>query len=414
MLKKFIALIILLWLSSQFSYADIFEPIKENNKFTNEFYMMNCKVSSNDELPTEYCEFKTTDSEFQRRLKIVNWYNDFDTIMRFRMYKEIVWDVPLTNEQKELLEFSTIKINPNRWREWAYREITEFTSTFESWASNFLENKKGTEKDMKIDILRNLSSTLNDIQDYYVEWYDDLDRHRTNHFVENNAINPETFEDTEDIYYSNIDEIINSIKEKNYPNYVQWDIDLFENIYFPNVKKYLEIRREWTTFYRDFSYWNDNLYKKVWYSPKEIEKAKSWDYTNSYNNKVDYEYTITQTIWDNILNQNGWDYIPNEVIKEVSKLEMYTDKWDKDLEKDYNLVFNVVIKYVNKLKTKNKYSDSKVQDKLSSLKEQLLPLVEKYELKYNNENSSKLKAKYKNYVWLLLILEKVLSENNFS
>jgi hypothetical protein len=93
---------------------------------------------------------------------------------------------------------------------------------------------------------------------------------------------------------------------------------------------------------------------------------------------------------------------------------MYTDKWDKDLEKDYNLVFNVVIKYVNKLKTKNKYSDSKVQDKLSSLKEQLLPLVEKYELKYNNENSSKLKAKYKNYVWLLLILEKVLSENNFS
>jgi hypothetical protein len=76
--------------------------------------MMNCKVSSNDELPTEYCEFKTTDSEFQRRLKIVNWYNDFDTIMRFRMYKEIVWDVPLTNEQKELLEFSTIKINPNR------------------------------------------------------------------------------------------------------------------------------------------------------------------------------------------------------------------------------------------------------------------------------------------------------------
>lgn len=402
MLKKSIVLIILLWLSSQFSYADIFEPIKENNKFTNELYMMNCKVSSNSELPTEYCDFKTTDSEFQRRLKIVNWYNDFDTIMRFRMYKEIVWDIPLTNKEKELLEFSTFKINPNKWREWAYRVITEFTSTFDSWANWLVRDKTDNEKIFKANILSNLHAHLIDLQKLYIEWYRQLDSYRKS------KIEDETFGRVDplydDLYLWNIDEVI-SMYRKDYPN--QHNID----IYFPNVKKYLQIRKEWTTFYRDFTDWPETSYSRQWYTNNEIKKAKSWNYTNSYDNKVDYEYTITQTIWDNILNQNGWDYIPKE---EVSKLEMYTDQWDKDLEKDYNLVFNVVVKYVNKLKTKNKYSDSKVQDKLSSLVKQLPPLVEKYELKYNNEKSSKLKAKYKNYVWLLLILEKVLSENNFS
>lgn len=409
MYKKITLILLLLWVSSQLAFADVFKPVVEEYKYSIESYMRDCRVDSIEKLPTSTCDFATTDSELIKRINTVNWYYDFDVIMRFRMFKEIVWDLPYTEEEMaERIDLDRQlgirDTNFNKWKDGAYKIITELSSSFDSWANSFIRDRNDNEVEFKEGILSSIHSKSVRLQKYNVEWYKELDNFRKK------KIEDETFWFTDpmydDLYLSNIDEI-SSMYEDNYPN------DDNVGIYFPNVKRYLQLRKEWTTFYRDFSDWPETSYDRQWYSNNERTKAKAWEYTNSYDKKVDYEYTITQTIWDNILNENGWNYVHKEVVKEISKLEMYSKKWNKakNFEKDYKLVYNITLNFVKKLKSK--YSSTKVKSKLTILSERITPLIVKFENKYNQEKNIKLKWKYQQYVWLLLIFEKVLSENNF-
>ena len=287
MIKKILALLVLLAISSQFAFADVFKADKPLNKFTTDYYMFKCNVSSADELPKrDFCDYKITDDELKKRLEIINWYNDFDTIMRFRMYNEIVWDETYTEERIKNLGSVWITIDVDKNKKVAYKTITRATTSFESWAFWLLRTEEATEKEMKSSILSNMSSHFKDYESILL-WFKEYKAH-IKRWIED-----WTFPDTklyDNVYLSNIDEVRDYIRERSDNYEIYWEADEFENIFYPNVKKYLEVKKVWASFYRDYSFWDDDSYKRQGYTEKETVKAKSWDYTNSYENKVDYEH----------------------------------------------------------------------------------------------------------------------------
>jgi len=58
-------------------------------------------------------------------------------------------------------------------------------------------------------------------------------------------------------------------------------------------------------------------------------------------------------------------------------------------------------------------TQAKVDSRVKLLKEKVPVLTESYEKKYNSTSIKSKKDKYKKFVWILLLVEKVLEKNSF-
>jgi len=394
---KKIILFLLLALTIPYTNADIFIPQKNYNTYTKEKHIQECWIK--DELKTtKYCEIPVDSEEFKKRLELVNWYTDFDIIMREKMYSEMIWDI-----WYDYVDYISKWEKNYPWRESAYAKLTQYTESYDSWATWYLRDHSDSEESFRDEVRSNLFATLSSLEKSLI-WYNLIDIQRKN-LIKIWLI--EESDEYQTIYLGNIDEIEKLFKENGYKNLDDWFKEKYNNIYFPNVRKYLELEKEWVTFYRTFENWSEESYKRQWYSSEEILKAKKWEYTNSYYNKVNFEFTIKQEIGKNILNDS-----PIKINKKT-KLENYAEKWWKDIEKDSLAVQNIFKKYFQKYKKKNWVTQEKINKKVELLKGRVWELVQTYENKYKIASTPSKKSKYKKYVWILLIAEKVLNENSF-
>lgn len=377
--------------------ADSFIPEENFNKFTVERYAALCWIEEDGKI-TQYCDFTLSSPELKEKLEIANWYNDFDTVMRFKMYNEVLWDY---------------RNNPydtrDPWVERAYNVISDYSSNFISNTDYFIKNKNNTEKDYKAIVYDNVYAYNRDL-DKIVIWYSNI------LYLRNDLVEKGKFDDTwkfNALYVGDLDEIHDLIEETYYPYWHEDDIEKWETVFFPNVRKYLELHTMWTVFYRtQYSAFDDETYKMLGYSKEAQELAEKWEYFNEYNNKIDFYFDLDQEIGGTILDGDTTTSI--SVLtekKEMTLLEQYEQAWDRSIEEDYDRVLKVLNLYVTSQKSKW-VSQLRINQLFSSMLSQLPAIYDIYLEKYENSTGTQ-KAKFQNTVWMILILEKVLEENTF-
>ena len=411
MIKKVFSTLVLSSVFISSVSADVFVPDKNYNIYTKEKHMYECGMT-NENQTTQYCKIAVNTEEFKKRLEILNWYTDFDTLMQEKIINEVVWDEPIDVDfYKELYgnNYKNYLPEENKWLNSANSELFSYTQRYDWWANWFLRVSSNNEDYFRKNVLSNLFSLLNDLESIVV-WYNSIDIIRKNLIKE--WIVDQNDKLFESVYIWNIDEIERLGKKYFYNSYHEEDIVKYDTIYFPNIRKYLELKKQWTTFFREFDDWDETSYTRQWYTDEEITKAKAWKYENTYDNKTNFEYTVKQEVEKNIL-EEPIKYIntDNEIGK--TKLEEYAEKWGKNIDNDYPAIEKVIVSYFIKYKKKAWVTQAKVDSRVKLLKEKVPVLTESYEKKYNSTSIKSKKDKYKKFVWILLLVEKVLEKNSF-
>jgi len=384
---------------SSTAYADTFVAEQPLNTFTVSKHMNACWITDASQT-TQYCEIAPNSQEFLKRLEIVNWYTDFDVVMRQKVYWEIVWDYGWTQD-----DYDYLWIESDAWEQAAYKYLSTYTNSYDSYAVGYLRDKSDDEDDFRDNVRDQLFVAIWKLENKVI-WYNYINFARINF---QNSGELAKNEDNQLIYLGNIDKIQDLMKSERYPNMQQREVDLYENIYFPNVKKFLELEKQWASFYRNYDHFDRDDFERFWYNSVETEKWLKGEYTNTFDTKVDFDEDLDQSVNGTAIETSVWNSYTPPV---KTKIEIYQEKWNKDVNKDYDRVLTVIDAYVSKLVKKGN-SSREINQKLDAVWNQLPKLIEKYEKSYNSATTTKTKSKYENYVWILLVLEKVLDENTF-
>lgn len=382
-------------------FANTFSPEVKYNTFNIKLYKAKCKIHWDDET-SQYCHYSVNSSEFKKRLEVVNWYNDFDMLMRQKMLNEVLYDYNPKNDLSDI-----IKVDENKWKNNALRILSEYSNSYNSVGHLLVSNKNYTEDLFKEMVLKKSLRMFKVLEVNYVVWFNTLDIKRqgliADGYLEDNASN-------EYVYLGNIDEIYSLLKKHRFEDYHPGDVRDIKNVFYPNVKKYFELKKQWQSFYADYKLFNDQDFKDLGYTQKEVEKFHAWEYINSYDNKTDFDFTIEQTIGTS----NLWESetIIVEVPKEETKLEIYEKLWKMDYDKDYAVIYAIVDKYMKKQKRKWK-TDTDIQRQITKLLEKVDDIIITYENSYNTATTVEKKNKFKKFVWIFLVFEDVLKKYSY-
>lgn len=407
MRKLLIVAILSMFLASSLN-AEEFVANEPLNKFSTEYMWRICKISSWSET-TQWCHFPTDSEEFKKRQKIANWYNDFDTIMRFRMYEEIIWDYGWKKSDLN------VGIHETYYEEAAYDDISDHTEAFESYAIRYIKDRERNETRLRSDISDRTLITVSQLANL-VAGYKEMDTFRKA-LVKNWRLDKT---DHNGIYLSNIDELHAKIKEIYYPVQI-WEenIEKWEKVYFPNVIKFLELKKEWTKFYRDHKNVNPEFLRKFWYTESEINKSSKGEYNNSFTDKANFEEPITQEIWGTILEGNlpkktisdeieSW----NPIEEEQTLWQLNAKKYNRDYDFEYERIDRILTSYFKKQKLRGKTQldvNKTVNDLIKFIPTRLQQLDE--ELK--EAKTSDQKARAKNFIVIVSILLDTLQNEQY-
>jgi len=401
MKNKLLWTLLILIIFSTSAYADVFQAKEQYNSFNADLYMYECGFT-NDSQTSSLCKLSANSDEFKKRLELINWYADFDILMRQRIFSEILWD--LDYDEITYMYDWTITYH---WSDQAYDRLSLYTNSYKQRWNDYLRNPNMNENEFREGIANNLYGTIDYIESLAI-WFNNINQQRDNLIKANLIKNDESFQT---IYLWNINEIEKLFKENYYTYLNVGDKNLYDSIYFPNVKKFLNIEKEWTSFYRDFKNFDNQDYVDLWYSQSETNKWLKGDYSNTYEKKVNFDFEINQNIWKNILTNNSIDENNSKVKK--TKLEEYAVLWWKDITVDYKIVEKAVVNYFSKYKAKNWITQVMINEKINTFKEKIPSIIISYEKKYDLTTINSKKELYKKYIWLFLIFEKVLNEHKF-
>jgi hypothetical protein len=92
MIKKTIAILIILTLFVSSANAEVFEAKSKNNFYTKDMIKSICNITD-ESITTKECTIPLNSDEFKKRLELVNWYNDFNSVIGLKMYNEVLWDL---------------------------------------------------------------------------------------------------------------------------------------------------------------------------------------------------------------------------------------------------------------------------------------------------------------------------------
>jgi hypothetical protein len=92
MINKITSSLILFLISVPLVHAEVFIPETKYNYITKEKYMDRCGLTDVTKT-TQYCKIPANSDTIKKRIEILNWYADFDLVLRQKMYNEMIWDL---------------------------------------------------------------------------------------------------------------------------------------------------------------------------------------------------------------------------------------------------------------------------------------------------------------------------------
>lgn len=406
-MNKLLSVVLVFIVSFTTVWAEVFEPETKFNAWTTERFQRECWITSSEQT-TQYCKIETWSELFRERLDIVNWYLDFDIIMRERVYNEILYDYGWTPQKQEYFGIEEFEN-----QEAAYEVINDYSIAYDTFINKFLSDPMYSEDEMKDGIVSRLFVLMREL-DWAVVGYKEIDLNRS--FLIRDGIITNSI-DYSDINLGYIDNLYSVFEDELFgEKYImESEVETYREIYFPSVIKFLELQKEWSIFYRDNTNLSDWAKKRLGYNDKEIDKSIKWTYNNSFKTKVSFESPIKQTIGWTILDWEGPELklTPSIDINEIkTKLEEYEELLWKDLVTEYDRLNKVLDDYFTK-KKRSWMTASKVESMRKWLIISLPVVIEKYEKRQYESRTKSDVDKYANYVWILLVLEKVLEENRY-